>query len=41
MIPDEFPFIALSTNCNINECRGVNLVPHDITSKLPEAIEWE
>ena len=39
--PFEHAFLAKCATCIINECRGINRVTYDVTSKPPETIEWE
>ena len=39
--PFEHAFLGRVANRIINECRGINRVTYDITSKPPGTIEWE
>ena len=39
--PFDMAFLARVANRIINECKGINRVTHDVTSKPPGTIEWE
>jgi len=39
--PFEHAFLGRVASRIINECRGINRVTYDITSKPPGTIEWE
>ncbi len=39
--PFEHAFLGRVANRIINECRGINRVTYDITSKPPGTIEWQ
>ncbi|MBC7953552.1 MAG: glutamine-hydrolyzing GMP synthase [Rhodospirillaceae bacterium] len=39
--PFDMPFLGRVANRIINECKGINRVTYDVTSKPPGTIEWE